>query len=73
MANANVTDVSQLLGREVVLTHRHAGFDFEHRGRVIAVVSALPGSRASSSLMLDEGPARCDYFDLDEIVIEAVL
>lgn len=73
MATCNSTDAQALLGKHVVLTHRDGGFDFEHRGTVIAVISVQPGSRATPSLMLDEGPSRCDYFDLDEITIQAVL
>lgn len=72
MAIANL-DASALLGKHVILTHREDGFDFEHQGEVIAVISVLPGSRATPSIMLDEGPSKCDYFDLEEITIQAIL
>lgn len=72
MAIAN-SEASSLLGKHVILTCRQDGFDFEHQGEVIAVISVRPGSRATASLMLDEGPSRCDYFDLDEVTIQAIL
>lgn len=73
MAVCDSIEPSALLGKSVVLTRRDAGFDFEHRGTVIAVISVLPGSRATASIMLEEDSTRCDYFDLDEITIRSVL
>lgn len=72
MANTKF-EASELLGKHVILTHRDSGFDFEHRGTVIAVITVLPGSRATASIMLEESATRCDYFDWDEITIQAVL
>lgn len=72
MAIANL-EATSLLGKQVILTHRDAGFDFEHRGVVIAVVQVLPGSRATASIMLEEDSRRCDYYDLDEVTIHAIL
>jgi hypothetical protein len=37
------------------------------------VLQALPGSRASASIMVDEGPDRCDFHDLEDIDDLAVL
>lgn len=73
MAIQDSTQHETLLGRTVVLTRWDAGFEFEHTGRVIAVVQALPGSRATPSILLEEDDRRCDFFDLEEITIQAVL
>lgn len=73
MAISNATDVQALLGKSVTLTHLEDGRSSIHRGTVIAVIAVQPGSRATPSLMLDEGPSRCDYFDLEDITITAVL
>lgn len=66
-------DASTLLGKQVILSHRFGDRSSIHQGQVIAVVSAVPGSRASPSLMLDEGRAGCDYFDLEDITLQGVL
>lgn len=72
MAIVNL-EATSLLGKQVILTHRFEGTDFEHRGTVIAVVQVLAGSRAAPSLMLEEDSTRCDYFDLDEVTIHTLL
>jgi len=73
MAISNATDVQALLGKSVTLTYCDRGAVSEHRGTVIAVIAVHPGSRATASLMLDEGSSHCDYFDLEDIQITAVL
>lgn len=73
MAIANSTEASQLLGKTVVLTRFLLGSQSEHTGKVIAVISVLPGSRATPSIMLEEGASRCDYFDLEDVTIRQIL
>lgn len=73
MAVQEFTQHETLLGRTVVITRWDAGFEFEHTGKVIAVVKAVPGSRATPSIMLEEDDQRCDFFDLEDITIQAVL
>lgn len=73
MAVIKSTDVARLLGKQVALT-RHTGPDrSDHSGIVVAVVVALPGSRANASIMVEESATRCDYFDLEDITIRAVI
>lgn len=72
MAIANL-EASGLLGKQVVLTNSSEGVVSKHQGKVIAVIAVLPGSRATASLMLEEGGRSCDYFDLEEITINAIL
>jgi hypothetical protein len=73
MANANSTQANDLLGKTVELTRSILGSSTFHRGRVIAVISVLPGSRANPSIMVEEDSSRCDYFDLEDITIQAIL
>jgi short-subunit dehydrogenase len=72
MAIANL-EASKLLGKQVVLTNLSEGVRSEHQGKVIAVIEVVPGTRATASLMLEEGGRSCDYFDLEEITINAIL
>lgn len=66
MAIADSTLTPALLGRTVTLWSTCAGFSFEHTGQVVGVLVALPGTRATSSILLEEGH-RCDFFDSDDI------
>ena len=72
MAIANL-EASRLLGKQVILVNHCEGICSNHQGRVIAVIEVVPGTRATASLMLDEGGRSCDYFDLDEVTIQRVL
>lgn len=67
MAIQNSTLTTDLLGRTVTIVRACAGFEFEHTGRVIGVLQALPGSRATPSILVDEGGDRCDFHDADDI------
>lgn len=67
MAVNDSTLSSSLLGRTVVVTTSLFGTALEHRGSVIGVLQALPGSRASASILLDEGGDQCDFIDIEDI------
>lgn len=56
-----------LLGQTVCVTTQAAGFTFEHIGQVVGVLVALPGTRATASLLIDEGSDRIDFFDSTDI------
>lgn len=76
MATANSTQHLDLLGKTVHLVdhirHPELTLDTSHRGTVIAVVVPLPGTVATSSILLDEGGDRVDYFNLDDVTIISV-
>lgn len=73
MAISNVTELQSFLGKTISLSYRWEGHYSEHRGRVIAVVCVVPGASMAPALMLDEGEGKCEYFDLAEITIKAVM
>nr|WP_011266113.1 hypothetical protein [Pseudomonas sp. S-47]AAX51982.1 hypothetical protein [Pseudomonas sp. S-47] len=73
MAISDSIVTPSLLGRTVTLVTCRGGVPFEHTGTVVGVLQALPGSRASASIMVDEGPDRCDFHDLEDIDDLAVL
>lgn len=72
MAISDVTDLQSFLGKTISLRLAWEGRFSEHQGRVIAVVSVLPGSPMEPALMLDEGEGRREYFHLGDITISNV-
>ncbi|HFH3010293.1 TPA: hypothetical protein ACGJS1_006805 [Pseudomonas aeruginosa] len=67
MAIDNSTLSPSLLGRQVTVVLTCAGFRFERTGTVIGVLQVLPGTRATPSILVDEGADRCDFHDADDI------
>lgn len=76
MTAINSTQYLDLLGKTVYLADHFREPDFTvdmiHKGQVIAVVIPLPGSVASASLLLHEGPNNIDYYDLEDITLISV-
>jgi len=77
MANSNVTELTQMLGRRVDFTHVipvDEGPDFANVvGSVLAVVVPAPGTSIGASLLvLQDGFTEPEYFDLDEIRISSL-
>jgi len=76
MAIANSTQHLDLLGKTVHLVDHIRDpeliLDTPHRGLVIAVVVPLPGTVASPTILLDEGDAQVDYFDLQDVTLISV-
>ena len=72
MATCNSIDVRSLLGRFVVLTETVHGFEFERRGRVTAIVEALPDSRGSNAILLEQDGQDPEFYDVGDFLLHHV-
>lgn len=72
MATCNSIDVRSLLGRSVVLTETVHGFEFERRGRVTAIVEALPDSRGSNAILLESEGQDPEFHDVGDFLLHHV-
>lgn len=72
MAVFNATDLQAFLGKTVMVDQVFQGMRSQHQGRVIAVVSVMPGSVVEPALLIDEGEGRREYFHLGDITIRSV-
>ena len=60
-----------LLGCTVTVVESIVGYPIERTGTVIGVLQALPGSRCTASILLDQG-RDCDFYDsadIDELIV----
>lgn len=72
MASTNAIEVSALLGKFVVLSESVAGFQLERRGRVTAVLKALPGCRHEEAILLEEEGREADFYHLGDITLHHI-
>lgn len=73
MAGVNVTQVSDLLGKQVILTEEVGGFTFERRGRVTAYVATSPGSCCDPEFLLEQEDGDAVFYSLQEIRLHSVM
>lgn len=73
MATANANPTLALLGKTVHISEVVSGFEFDRSGVVIGVVVALPGTRCSESILLDRDDGNCEFYDLSDVTIRAIL
>lgn len=72
MATHDVIALHELLGKTLVLTEHVHGFDFERRGIVIGIVTALPGSKCEPAFLLDQDDGYCEYYSPSEVTIRFI-
>lgn len=72
MATQQATPLPQLLGRSVTLVEDFYGVQIERSGRVIGILTALPGSRCSDEFLLDQDDGDCCYYDPAEVTITRI-
>nr|CRY95646.1 hypothetical protein [uncultured prokaryote] len=72
MATANANPTLALLGKTVHLSEVVSGFEFERSGVVIGVVVALPGTRCTESILLDQEDGNCEFYDLSDVTLRLV-
>ena len=72
MATQQAIALPELLGKTVTILETLRGFDFERRGRVIGIITALPGSRCAEEFLLDQDDGSCNYYDPRRVIFLSV-
>lgn len=72
MADVNVTSVSALLGKTVVLSEVVMGQSFRRSGIVIGVLTGLPGSRCGDEFLVEQDDGDSCFYSLSEVTLHAV-
>lgn len=73
MAVMHVNQVSDLLGRTVVLVEDLLGVRVERRGLVTAYLATLEGSRNSPEFLLEQEDGDSVFYTLGEVELHAVM
>lgn len=72
MATQHATQLSELLGKTLVLLEDLYGVQIERKGQVIGIIRALPGSRCLEEFLLDQEDGDCCYYDPQEVTITRI-
>jgi len=72
MHTANVTQVSHLLGKTVLLTESVFGVQIERRGVVTGYTTMLPTSKCGSEFLLEQDDGDLVFYSLDEVQLHRI-
>lgn len=72
MAGINVTSLSDLLAKRVLLTELVGGVHIERSGVCTAYTSISPGSRCDPEFLLEQDDGDMVFYSLDEVTLHSI-